>query len=191
MPGILTGPLTGFIERQKGKGFVELSALQRMGKSAAAMAGGGNLSVQSSAAGVGNGADTTEDVLFTATLPANILDVVGRQIILEAFGAIAATSANKTVEIFGSSIVYTAVVATTTATGDWQAQLIITKVGSNTQIAIGTVDFAGATTVRGVTKSLAGTESDTAAITVKVTGTSSVATANLVTCNQFAISGYN
>ena len=35
MPGII-GAVTGFIERQKGRGYVESSALQRMGKAAAA-----------------------------------------------------------------------------------------------------------------------------------------------------------
>jgi hypothetical protein len=77
MPGTV-GAVTGFIERQKGRGYVESSALQRFGKGGAAMAGGGNIFVGQSAAGIGNGADTTEDVLFTVSLPAivSMLSVV-------------------------------------------------------------------------------------------------------------------
>jgi hypothetical protein len=35
------------------------------------------------------------------------------------------------------------------------------------------------------------TEADTAGITIKITGQSSVATANTVTCNLLTVSGYN
>jgi hypothetical protein len=95
-------------------------------------ASGGNLLTFSSAAGVGNGADTTEDTLFTATLPPNTLDIAGRQILLEAWGSLSATNAVKTIRMyFGSSIVYIAAQVTPAAVtaGDWSAQLLVTKNG--------------------------------------------------------------
>jgi hypothetical protein len=195
MPGGI-GAGSGFVNRELGKSICASSALLRLGKGGALMAGGGNLLIFSSAAGVGNGADTTEDTLFTATLPPNVLDIAGRQILLEAFGALSATNAVKTIRMyFGASIIYTAAIVTPAAVtaGDWSAQLLITKVGvgHNTQIGVGSADFSGAAVVRNVQKFTAGSEVDTAPIIVKVTGQSSVATANSASCNQFVISGYN
>jgi hypothetical protein len=156
MPGTLSGVQTGFTDRGMGRGIYPSSMLQRMGKGGALCAGGGNISVQVGAAG--NGADATEDVLFTATLPANTLDIVGRQILLEAFGAISATNATKTLKVyFGASIVWTVVsVASAATAGDWSASLLLTKSGPNAQVAIGAADFSGASTVRSVTKFLGG-----------------------------------
>src|SRR6516164_8172475 len=116
MPGVI-GAVTGFIERQKGRGYVESSALQRFGKGACAFAGGGNVFVGASAAGVGNGADVTEDVLFTVTLPANCLDIVGRQVLVEAAGQIGALSATKNLKVYFGSTVLANFAATTTQTG--------------------------------------------------------------------------
>jgi hypothetical protein len=119
------------------------------------------------------------------------LDIVGRQILLEAFGSIGVANATKTIRIYFGATVYIAaqVIAAVTA-GDWSGQLLITKTGPNAQIAVGTSDFSGAATVRNVQK-LAGAQVDTSPIVVKVTGQSSVATANSATCNLFTISGYN
>jgi hypothetical protein len=194
MPGSLTA-VTGFTDRPLGKSVAVAAVLQRVGKGGTLAAGGGNVAVFSSAAGVGNGTDTTEDVLFSASIPANTFDVAGRQLLLEAFGSIGAANATKTIRLyFGSSIVYVAaqVIAAVTA-GDWSAQLLITKVGvgHNTQIAVGTADFSGAATVRNVQKFTNGAEVDTAPITVKITGQCSIATAGSASCNQFVISGYN
>jgi hypothetical protein len=170
------------------------AALQRVGKGGTLAASGGNVLMFSSVAGVGNGSDTTEDVLFSASIPANTLDINGRQILLEAFGSLSATNAVKTIRMyFGSSIIYTAAIVTPAAVtaGDWQAQLAITRTAHNVQIAVGSADFSGAAVVRNVQKFLGGNEVDTAAIVVKITGQSSVATANSAVCNQFTIGGYN
>jgi hypothetical protein len=194
MPGSVT-VVSGLIERQLGRGVVASSALQRMGKGGALMAGGGNIFVGASAAGVGNGADTTEDTLFTVTLPPNSLDVVGRQIMIEAYGSIAATSATKDAKIyFGSTQLAGANFhATTTGTGIWLLNAIITKTGSNAQTCLVQMDttLPAGTLARSVNVPTAPTETDTAGIVIKVTGQSSVATANLVLCNMFTVSGWN
>lgn len=146
------------------------------------------LSKQFSVAGVGNGADTTEDTLFTYTLPANALASVGNEIDITAWGTVAATSATKTVKVyFGTSIVPSAVY-TTTQTGSWEINLTVFKQAASVQIAHAEVDSGGATTTRAVSD-LNGSETDTAGIVIKVTGQSSVATANLVLCNGFIVAG--
>ena len=146
------------------------------------------LSKQFSVAGVGNGADTTEDTLFTYTLPANALAAVGNEIDILAWGTVAATSATKTVKVyFGTSIVPSAVY-TTTQTGTWAISLTVFKQAASVQIALAEIDAIGATTARAVSD-LNGSETDTAAITIKVTGQSSVGTANLVLCNGLTVAG--
>lgn len=146
------------------------------------------LSKQFSVAGVGNGADTTEDTLFTYTLPATALAAVGNEVDILAWGSVAATSATKTVKVyFGASIVPSAVY-TTTQTGTWAISLTVYKQAASVQIALAEIDAIGATTARAISD-LNGSETDTAGIVIKVTGQSSAATANLVLCNGLTIAG--
>lgn len=130
----------------------------------------GALSKQFSAAGIGNGADATDDTLFTYTLPANSLDTTGRQIVIEAFGKFAANGNNKTVKLwFGTTMVFSSGVVTTNNLG-WWAMVRLTKTGASTQIGIGF--GAGGAAIWSVAVPMAGTETDTGAITIKVTGAS-------------------
>lgn len=133
----------------------------------------GNLSCQSSIAGVGNAADTTDDVLFTYTLPANALDKAGRAITITAIGKLAANGNNKTIKIFfGATVVATSGVVTGNATG-WQLQADVSKVGAagaNTQIGQGQ-SIVG-TAHGGVNVPVAPTEVESGAIVIKVTGAS-------------------
>lgn len=188
----LSGPLNGFMERLKGRSYVPSSAYQQFGKGAATSLGGGNLAVfVNGANGNGNSADTTEDVLFTGNLPLNSLDVVGRQVFIEAYGNIAATSATKNARVYFGSTVLVNFAATTTQTGVWAVQALITKVGSSAQSALVLTDTTISGSLVRAVSILSPTESDTAAITIKATGQSSVGTANLVTCVGLTIGGYN
>lgn len=130
----------------------------------------GALSNQFSVAGIGNGADTTDDILFSYTLPPNSLDAAGRALIIDAFGDFAANTHNKTVKIFfGASLVFTSGVQTGNGVG-WWARLLVTKTGASAQIGVGT--GAAGTTVFAVPLALIGSEVDTSAIVIKVTGAS-------------------
>jgi hypothetical protein len=60
MPGSV-GSVSGIQDRELGKTVASASSRQRFGKSGALMAGGGNVFVSASQAGIGNGADTSED----------------------------------------------------------------------------------------------------------------------------------
>jgi hypothetical protein len=129
MPGSITS-ISGVQDRGiAGRSVASSAALQRIGKGGTLASGGGNVAVFSSAAGIGNGADVTEDILFTASLPANTLDIVGRQILLEAWGALSATNAVKTIRMYFGALVYIAAQVTPAAVtaGDWSAQLLVTK----------------------------------------------------------------
>ena len=190
MPGVI-GAVTGFIERQKGRGYVESSALQRMGKAAAAMAGGGNIFVGANAAGIGNGADTTEDVLFTVSMPANCLDIVGRQFLVEAYGSIGALSATKNARVYFGSTVLVNFAATTTQTGVWSVMALVTKTGPSAQTVLVLTDTTISGSLVRSAAVLSPTEPDNAPIVIKATGQSSVATAGTVLANVLTVGGYN
>ena len=130
----------------------------------------GLISKQQSAAGIGNGADATDDVLFTFSLPANSLDANGRTIIVESFGQFAANGNDKRVKIFfGASVVFSTGVVTTNNLG-WYMRLTIQRTGSGAQIASG-FGFVGAAIVS-VPLAIVGSETDTGAIVIKTTGAS-------------------
>jgi hypothetical protein len=130
----------------------------------------GVISNQFSVAGVGNGADTTDDTLFTYNLPANSLDAVGRSLDIEAFGSLANNAHNKTVKLFfGTSMVLSTGVITTANAG-WRMRLTLTKTGSGAQI--GTANGQTGSTVIAIPLPLIGSEADSGAIIIKVTGAS-------------------
>lgn len=145
----------------------------------------GNVNVQTSAAGLGNAADTTDDVLFTFALPAGALDQAGRQVNVVAGGKTAANGNNKRVKIWwgtttqtvGSAVAGGTLIADTgvitTNAGGWQVLAQVTKygtLGANTQIAQGQT-MAG-TTHGGTNVPVALTAVESAAINITITGAS-------------------
>lgn len=146
----------------------------------------GLLSKQLSIAGIGNGADTTDDTLFSYSLPASSLDVVGRQITVFAFGKFATNGHDKTVKIFlGSTLIFTSAVQTGSNVG-WQATLTFYKSGASTQLGTG-IGQSG-TTTWAVPVPLTGSETDTGALTIKVTGASpTTGAANDVLANGMVV----
>lgn len=200
MPGFLVGPVTGFVDRMKGKGMCSSGFLQQIGNSAALSAGGGSINFQSSVAGTGNAADTTADTLYQAIIPARLFDIPGRALWLQACGTVGALSATKTVAFVwgGGSLNQSIVQYTTTNTGTWQFNVLIWKVANNVQGALFQADASGTVATllglaagRSLLQNMAGSETDTNAITMKITGQSSVATANTVVCNMAMLDAYN
>ena len=146
----------------------------------------GNLSVQVAAAGQGNGADTTDDVLFTFQVPASAFDIAGRQLGVVAAGKFAANANNKRIKLWfgtttqtvgaavagGTLIADSGVVATNA--GGWEISATVTKygaAGANTQLASGAQALAGAVHL-GTSVPVALTADEAAAINVTVTGAS-------------------
>lgn len=148
---------------------------------------GGNASVQVVAAGQGNGADTTDDVLFTYALPASALDASGRQVTITAAGKFAANANNKRVKVWwgtttqtvgaavaGGTVIADSGVVTTNA-GGWSASVQVSKYGasgSNTQLATNAQVVTGATNL-GTAVPVALTANESGVINITVTGSSS------------------
>lgn len=179
---------TGFVTRFKGRFMSSYGSLFQFGKGSGTFGASGNIFTYASGTGVGNGADTTEDVLKSFALPANSLDAVGRALWIYAFGSYANDTDTKAAKLyFGTSITLAA------ATGQnlgWALELLVMKTGANTQIANGQTIVG--TTHGGTTLPLAGTETDTAAITIKVTGhDSTAATANAIVLNGLMIGAFD
>ena len=144
----------------------------------------GNISSQPSAAGVGNTNDTTEDTLFSFSLPASSLDVPGRALFITAFGTFANNSHSKHARLyFGSEVIDTGANTTTGGLG-WVLEMTIMKTGASTQ-TISSQSIAG--TVHGGCTQQAGAETDTAAILIKVTGQTGTAAANDIVCNGLIV----
>jgi hypothetical protein len=147
----------------------------------------GNVSVQVSAAGLGNGADTTDDVLFTYALPANSLDAAGRQLTITAAGKFAANTNNKRIKIWfgtttqsiGAAVVGGTLIADSgvvaTSGGGWSASVQVQKYGangSNTQIAT-CAQMAAGTVHLGTSSPVTTTAVENGAINITITGSSS------------------
>jgi hypothetical protein len=138
-------------------------------------------------AATGNGADTTEDILQTFSLPANVLDAVGRGVRIKAWGTFANNADGKTVRIYFGANVYTST-SLTTANVAWCIWADVFKTGSNTQTAIGTGNFGNSTPA---TNSTAPNQTDTSAITIKITGQATVANANDIVCQGMTVEMIN
>lgn len=145
----------------------------------------GNLSKQADATGVGNGNDSTEDVLYTYSLPAGSLDVAGRGLLITAFGKLANNAHTKTVKLyFGGSII--AQFSGTQANLGWQAQLEVFKSSAlNAQFGQGLTVVGG--THNGVTSTITASEVEANAIVIKVTGQTATASAGDVVANLLEV----
>jgi hypothetical protein len=122
----------------------------------------------------GNGADTTEDTLVTYALPASSFNIAGKCVRVTSYVHFATNADTKTTKLyFGSEVIATAGAATSNKNG-W-LQLIACKTGSSTQIVTGT----GQVDTTAVTPYVAtGAETDTSAITIKLTGQAGTGDAN-------------
>lgn len=122
----------------------------------------------------GNTADTTEDTLLSYSVPANTLSATGKGVRIKAWGTFAANADTKTVKLyFGSEVIATPTAASNGT--NWSLDLLVFKTGASTQAVVGNGVVA---TTPVTVYSAAGAETDTANITIKVTGQSGTAAAN-------------
>lgn len=132
-------------------------------------------------------AGTAEQVLGTYSLPANALDATGRRLRIRASFHCATNGNTKTMKLyFGAASISSGALTTSNKNG-W-LQLDLVKSGASTQIVTGTglVDVTPITT--GVT---AGTDTDTAAIVIKFTGTDGTDSAGDIVLEDFAVEYMN
>lgn len=135
---------------------------------------------------VGNGADTTEDTLKSFALPANALDIAGRGVHIYAWGSFANNTNTKHAKLyFGSEVL-------STGSGNnvsWSLEMWAMKSASNAQRLSGQ-PIVG--TTHGGVNNQTGAETDTAAITIKVTGQDSTsANASAIVLNGMFIEFMN
>lgn len=143
-------------------------------------------SVQASTTGVGNTNDTSEDVLYTFSLPASSLTFTGQTLKIVAAGTLANNAHNKTVKLyFGSQSYSLGTVAT--ANTVWTAKLTVIRTGSSAQLIYGE-GMIGTTPI--APSLLTGAETDTAAITIKATGQTGTAAASDVVAKMMTVSGW-
>lgn len=196
MPGVLIGPVSGVMDRQKGRGSAANSFLQQIGKSAAQAGGSGNVACLVSA-GINPGSINNDNVLAAWVLPANLFDIAGRGILVTGMGSVANNVNSKRIKIIvaattqtvGSAVVGGTTVAdtgayTTTGAAGWQISAQIFKYGnpgSNTQIALHQAAVIGSTNGALVVPS-ALTLTETGTINVCITG-NAVTTATDITLN--------
>lgn len=144
------------------------------------------LDSQVSAAGVANGADMTDDTLFSKVINPNTLSVNGDELVVEASGSFGATVNNKTVKvILGATTFLTSGVVTSNAK-KWALYVRIKRVGAAAQVASAEFTVDGTASVVGTVTN--GAEDLTSALTLKVTGASgTTGAANDVVGNDMSI----
>lgn len=137
----------------------------------------------------GNGADQTEDVLATFSIPANTLGANGVQgILMEAWGTTATSNDNKTIKAYFGSVSFTHMSAVGAASSNvtWWLELWCMRTALNTYNVLGSGQFGS--TLSTLTGFTAQSVTETSAIVVKVTGQdTSTSTANTIVCNNMTI----
>lgn len=117
---------------------------------------------------VGNVGTGTDD-LITYSLPASALSANGKGVRITAWGTTANNANAKTVTLdFGTQTIETEALTTSQASV-WLIQALVFRTGSNTQDILARLFQDGATQINDMTIT-AGTQTDTAAITIKCTG---------------------
>jgi hypothetical protein len=133
----------------------------------------GVLSVNTTEASTG--ADTNETDLWTYSLPANTLNANGKSVRITAWGTTAANTNNKTFQLYFGATGLRSMSTTGSANG-WHYTATVTRTGASAQLSVGVGLVGGG----GIQNPLISTPAadTTGAITIKVTGTNGVASAN-------------
>ncbi len=137
----------------------------------------GRIDTQTSAAGIGNGADATDDTLFTYSLPLNSLTANGKTVRGVAYGHFATNGNNKRVKFFfaGAAVADSAVVTSNNL--DWDCQIEIIRIDATHVSARGIFTVSGTASVITVTPNLVVSDLTANASIVKITGASPTSSA--------------
>lgn len=140
----------------------------------------------------GTGANTDETDLMSYSLPANTLSANGKGVRITCSGTTAANGNNKTMILyFGSATLSTTALALNN--GHWKFSVDVFRVSSGNQYMSAHVTHGvsdgSAQTVRG--RHRFPTETDTGAITIKVTGTNGTGTANDIVARLLVVEALN
>lgn len=134
-------------------------------------------------AGTGNGADTTEDVLATFSLPKNTLGSLARGIRVCAYFHCAANADNKTMRLyFGANSIATPTAATNNKNAYLELDVYFSSAGHQQVLGNGVVDVTPVTPTF-----VAGTDDETTALTIKATGQAGTGNANDIVCEAMTV----
>lgn len=140
---------------------------------------------------VGNGADATEDTLFTYTLPAGKLANNGDVIYINAVIQNAANANNKTCKFYFGGTSFAVESANALNNNTFHVQLIIKKIGANSQMmflhSMNSANGTGVTNAGNVLSNQTASETESGTIVLKVTGQSASSGANDVVCKAYDI----
>lgn len=171
---------TGFVNRTKGKTASAAGSVINFGKGTNEFQAEGNISVNTTAA-VSAATNTLQALMAAAVLAPNALDMNGRTVYLEAWGTFAANAASKSLTVSIGAVTYNTG-TTTQSGGGWRIEAHATRSGSKTQEIM--FDSTLGTTKGGVQHS-AGTNDDTATISISVQCTdASAAQSNVIQYGQ-------
>jgi hypothetical protein len=137
---------------------------------------------------VGNGADVTEDVLMTYSLPSNSLTVNSRGVEIHAWGTTANNTDTKTLKCyFGATAIMTQALTVSIA-GVWDVRATVLRTGAATEEAIATLASQGAAGVAMSTVLDTQPNADTTgAITISCTGQANATNANDIKQNGMTV----
>jgi hypothetical protein len=139
----------------------------------------GVANIQTDSSGIGNGADTTDDTLFTYTLPANAMSSNGKSIRCLSTGHFATNVNTKEVKFWfaGNTIIDSG--ALTLSNTDWMCEMEITRIDSTHVSCVGKFTGNNVASVVTVTANLSVSDLTANTSIIKVTGASTtIGTAN-------------
>lgn len=139
--------------------------------------------VYTTSATVATAAGTAEQVLGTYSLPANALDIAGRRVRIRASFHLATNGNNKTIKLYFGASVITSGVLTDSNKNAWLSMDVV-KSGASTQIVTATGQHDTTMTTPYLN---AGTDTDTAAIVIKASGTDGTDSAGDIVLEQFYV----
>lgn len=144
---------------------------------------GGLINAQTGAVATGTG--TAEQTLQTYTMPAGQLAAAGQSVRVRCWGTTGANGNNKTRKLyFGTSVIATATEAANAQ--NWVLELVVMRTGAATQSVSGT-GLAGTGGVTPLSYINQGTDSLTAAVVIKCTGTDGTSSASDITANGMLV----
>lgn len=127
-------------------GVVSIGHLFSAGTGTATSGPMGSVDSQTSAAGIGNGADATDDTLFTYSLPLNSLSANGKSVFVRASGKTATNANLKTIKLFFAGTDFQTLPQGAYSGAGWVLEYEITRVDSThvnivATAYLGTADF--------------------------------------------------
>ena len=150
---------------------------------AEALTTAGLLNSQISTAGVGNGADTSEDTLFTFTLPANMMGAVASGVRMTVYGAVGPGTNVKTLRLhFGTGVTFAVGLGTIASQGFKAVLDVFNGSAVSLQLAQGIAQI-GSTLI--TSPVLPGAEPQTAGVVMKATG--QAVAINDIVANMFEV----